>query len=219
MKNESGLIEYIEAAIRDNWDRVALTDFNGASFQYRDVARKIAKLHLLFKHANVRPGDKVAICGKNSAHWAMTLLASLTYGATAVPILHDFTPATVHHLVNHSDAKLLFVDASTWDSLDHEQMPNVKGVLLISDYSLLQSRSERLTHARQHLNEFFGREFPERFTSADVNYYRETPEEIALINYTSGSTGFSKGVMLPYRSLQSNVKFAIEHLWYSYPLL
>lgn len=217
MQNYTGLNEYIEAAIKDNWDRVALADFNGPSFQYRDVARKIAKLHLLFKNANVKPGDKVAICGRNSAHWAMTALACLAYGATAVPILHDFTPATVHHLVNHSGAKLLFVDSSTWDSLDHEQMPNVKGVLLISDYSLLQSRSERLTHARQHLNEFFGREFPERFTPNDVHYYRAKPEEIALLNYTSGSTGFSKGVMLPYRSLWSNVQFAIDHLTWLLP--
>lgn len=217
MKQEKSLNLYIENSIKENWERIALTDFNGASFQYRDVARKIAKLHILFKYANVKPGDKIAICGRNSAQWAVTLLACLTYGAIAVPILHDFTPATIHHLVNHSDAKLLFVDTSTWENIDHESIPNVRGVVLISDFSLLQSRSEHLTKARQHLNEYFGKEYPERFTPADVKYYREKPDEIALINYTSGSTGFSKGVMLPYRSLWSNIQFSIDHLTWLLP--
>ncbi len=211
--------EYIEKSIRENWERLAMSDLGagGVSFQYRDVARKIAKLHLLFKYAHVEKGDKIALCGRNSSQWSVALLACLTYGATAVPILHDFTAETVHHLVNHSDAKLLFTDSTTWQRLDHTNMPHIKGVLLLSDYSLLESRSERLTNARLHLNEYFGKEYPERFTPADVTYFKPDDEDIALINYTSGSTGFSKGVMLPYRSLWSNIQFTVDHLKFLHP--
>ncbi len=213
------LNKYIETSIKENWERLALSDFGngGVSFQYRDVARKIAKLHLLFKHAGVKQGDKIALCGKNSAQWAVTLLSCLTYGATAVPILHDFTAETIHHLVNHCDAKLLFTDSYTWEILDHSNMPGVRGIILISDFSLLESRSRQLSDARKHLNEYFGREYPERFTPDDVQYYNPDPEDIALINYTSGSTGFSKGVMLPYRSLWSNLRFAFDHLHFLNP--
>lgn len=217
MKQENSLNKYIENSVKDNWERLALSDFNGVSLQYRDVARKIAKLHLLFKHARLHPGDKVAICGRNSAHWSVTLLSCLTYGAVAVPILNDFKSDTIHHLVNHSEAKLLFTDSSTWENLDHEAIPKIKGVLLISDYSLLLSRSEALTKARQHLNEYFGREYPERFTPKDITYYEASPDDVALINYTSGSTGFSKGVMLPYKSLWSNIQYTVDHLDYMHP--
>lgn len=173
------LNKYIETSIKENWERLALSDFGngGVSFQYRDVARKIAKLHLLFKHAGVKQGDKIALCGKNSAQWAVTLLSCLTYGATAVPILHDFTAETIHHLVNHCDAKLLFTDSYTWEILDHSNMPGVRGIILISDFSLLESRSRQLSDARKHLNEYFGREYPERFTPDDVQYYNPDPED------------------------------------------
>lgn len=210
---------YIQKSIKENWELLALSDYGtgGVSFQYRDVARKIAKLHLLFKHAGVEKGDKIAICGRNSAQWAVTLLACLTYGATAVPILHDFTAETIHHLVNHCDAKILFTDSYTWESLDHDNMPRLRGIVLISDFSLLASRSSQLTDARRHLNEYFGKEFPERFTPDDIRYAEPAPDDIALINYTSGSTGFSKGVMLPYRSLWSNIHFSFDHLKFLSP--
>ncbi len=219
MDKYNSINNYIEQSIKDNWERLAFTDLStsGMSFQYRDVARKIAKLHLLFKHARIERGDKIALCGRNCAQWSVTFLACITYGATAVPILPDFTAETIHHLVNHSNAKLLFTDAATWDSLDNHNMPQVLGVVLLSDFSLLESNCERLITARRHLNEYFGKEYPERFTPDNIHYYVPDPEEIALINYTSGSTGFSKGVMLPYRSLWSNIKFTIDHLNFLLP--
>ena len=217
MQTYKELIPYISQSLRDNWERLALTDFNGQSFQYRDVARKIAKLHLLFEHAGLKRGDKIALCGKNSAQWAIAALASITYGTVAVPILHDFKPDNIHHLVCHSEARLFFVDASTWENLDHEHMPALEGAILINDYSLLFSRNKRLTAARENLNRIFGERYPERFTPDDVVYAPENADNLALINYTSGSTGFSKGVMLSYGSLWSNVQYTIDGLDFLLP--
>ncbi len=214
---DCSLVKYIEESVRNNWDRMALTDFNGSSFQYRDVARKVAKLHLLYEHTGVKPGDKIAICGRNSAQWAIAFIATITYGAVAVPVLHEFKADNIHHLVNHSEAKLFFTDASIWENLNPDSMPAIDGALLISDYSMLLSRSESLTSARAHLNEYFGKKYPERFLPEDVAYYKENPDELALINYTSGSTGFSKGVMLTYRNLWSNVQYTIDWLKFMNP--
>lgn len=212
MKPQDNLISYIQQTLRDNWDVLALTDFKGASFQYRDVARKIAKLHLLFEHAGLKPGDRIALCGKNSAHWAIAALASLTYGVVAVPILHDFKPENIHHLVCHSEARLFFVDSGTWENLDHANMPQLEGAVLLNDYSLLFSRNKQLTKARENLNKFFGEKYPERFTPQDVVYEPQNADNLAVINYTSGSTGFSKGVMLSYGSLWSNIQYSIDGL-------
>ena len=199
-------------SIKKNWEELALTDFNGVSLQYRDIARKVAKLHILFEHSGIEKGDKIAVCGKNSTQLSIAIIASLTYGAVAVPILHEFKPDNIHHLVNHSESKLLFTDSSIWENLDIANMSELIGVVQISDYSLFSSRSEKLTEARRTLNELFGKKYPERFTKDDVKYYEPEAEELALINYTSGSTGFSKGVMLPHRALWSNVKFCMENL-------
>lgn len=212
MKNYDTLIEYLQATLRDNWERPALTDFHGASYLYKDVARKIAKLHLLFEKAGLKKGDKIALCGKNSSQWAIAALASLTYGTVAVPILHDFKPDTVHHLVNHSDARLFFVDSHTWENLDHADMGKLEGAILVNDYSLLFSRNKKLTEARDNLNRLFGEKYPERFRPDDVVYTPEDKDDLALINYTSGSTGFSKGVMLTYGNLWSNVQYCIDGL-------
>lgn len=217
MEKYDHLNEYIRDAIRDNWEELALTDFHGVSFQYRDVARKIEKLHILFKHIGIEPGDKVALCGRNSAQWAIAALACLTYGAVAVPILHDFKSDNIHHLVTHSEAKLFFVDEAIWENLDPDSMPMLTGALLIADYSLLFSRDRRLTEARAHLNELFGQRWPDRFTAADVDYPVFTHDTLALINYTSGSTGFSKGVMLTYGNLWSNIRYAIDDLTFLKP--
>ncbi len=206
------IIKYIETSIRENWEELALTDFNGVSFQYRTIARKIAKLHIVYETVGLQKGDKIAICGRNSAQWAIAFLASLTYGAVPVPILHDFKPDTIHHLVNHSDAKLLFTDNSIWENLNPDTMENLLGSIHISDYGLLFYRSDKLKYARLHLNELFGKKYPERFTPDDVIYAEAEPDSLALINYTSGSTGFSKGVMIPYRAITSNITYAIEHL-------
>lgn len=217
MKNQDTLTGYIEQSLRNNWDRPALSDYHGMTLTYKDVARKIAKLHLAFKHAGLSKGDKIALCGRNSAQWAVAALASITYGTITVPILHDFKPDTIHHLVTHCDARLLFTDASTWENLDHENMPHIKGVVNIADYSLLFSRDKAFTQAREHLNRLFGDKYPERFTPDDVVYERFNQDDIALINYTSGSMGFSKGVMLSYGSLWSNVQYSIDGLDFLVP--
>ncbi len=211
------LNDYIQYAVREYWNTDALTDFHGNTFLYRDVARKIAKLHLLFESISLQPGDKVAICGKNSSQWAVAFLASLTYGAVSVPILHEFKPDNIHHLVDHSDSVLFFTDDSIWENLDPELMPKLKGTIRLSDFSLLHASHGGLIDAREHLNELFGKKYPSRFTPADVMYYQGTDEQMALINYTSGSTGFSKGVMLTYGNLRSNVRYSIDGLKFLLP--
>ena len=199
----------IEKSIIDNWNRDALTDFKGATLQYHDVARKIEKLHIMFENSGVQQGDKIALCGRNSACWAVAFLATLTYGAVAVPILHEFTAEQIHNIVNHSGAKLLFVGDVVATVIDATKMPDLEGIIYIPDYSLVVSRTEKLTYAREHLNEMFGKKFPKYFRQEHVHYRRETSgEEMARINYTSGTTGFSKGVMIPYRAMWSNCDFA-----------
>lgn len=206
------LLGLLQTTIRDNWERPALTDFHGASFQYRDVARKIAKLHILFEHAGIKRGDKIALCGRNCSQWAIAFVAIISYGAVAVPILHDFKPDNIHHLVTHSEARLLFIDNQIWENLDPDLMKELEGVLLINDFSLLLSRSEKLTEARLNLNRFFGDRYPERFTPADLTFPELDPDSLAAINYTSGSTGFSKGVMVTYHNLWSNIRFCLDHI-------
>jgi long-chain acyl-CoA synthetase len=217
MQTQKSINQFIQDSIRKNWEHLALTDFHGQSFQYRDVARKIAKLHIAFEAGGLQRGDKVAFCGRNSAQWAIAVIATLTYGAVAVPILHEFKPDTIHHLVNHSDAKILFADAQTWENLDPDAMGELAAAFLISDYSLLMSRNQRVTEARQHLNEMFGQRYPERFTPEDVVYHDVQPDDLMLINYTSGSTGFSKGVMLTCRNLTSNLQYCVDHLHFLNP--
>ena len=200
----------IEKSIIDNSDKDALTDFKGATLQYHDVARKIEKLHIMFESSGVVKGDKIALCGRNSASWAVAFLATLTYGAVAVPILHEFTADQIHNIVNHSEAKLLFVGDYVATIIDQTKMPNLEGIIYIPDYSLVISRTDKLTYAREHLNEMFGKKYPKYFRKEHVHYHREeSSEELALINYTSGTTGFSKGVMIPYRALWSNYDFAM----------
>lgn len=211
------LIQYIQDSIRNNWENLALTDFNGVSYQYRDIARKVAKLHLLYEHAGIKRGDKIALCGKNSSQWAVAFLATMTYGAVAVPILHEFKPDNIHHLVSHCDARLFFTDDAIWENLDPASMTKLEGVVNLSDFSLLMSRNTRLKEARQRLNELFGKKYPERFTPEDVVYPKEKESDVAVINYTSGSTGYSKGVMLSYESLWSNIRFCIDGVTFLKP--
>lgn len=202
----------LEQSIKKNWDLDALTDYEGKTLQYNDVARKVEKLHILFENAGVEKGDKIALCGRNSAHWAVAFIAVLTYGAVAVPILHEFKPQQVHDIVNHSDARLLFVGDVAWEELSADEMPNLEGIVYIPDYSLCVSRSERLTEARENLNRIFGEKYPKYFRPEHVTYHVAEAEELALINYTSGTTSNSKGVLIPYRALWSNVQFGQEKL-------
>ena len=203
---------YIQRAIVNNWDQDALTDYQGITLQFHDVARKIEKLHILFENSNVKPGDKIALCGRNSAHWAVAFLATVTYGAVAVPIQHEFNDEQIHNIVNHSDSKLLCIGDFAVKIIEPEKMPHLEGIINIPDFSLLISRKEALTYAREHLNLMFGSKYPMAFRREHVDYHVDEAEELALINYTSGTTGFSKGVMIPYRALWSNVEFVMQQL-------
>lgn len=205
METTSSLIQLIEESIRKNWNLDAMTDYKGATLQYKDVARKIEKMHILFEHAGIKKGDKIALCGRNSANWTATFLGVITYGAVAVPILHEFKADNVHNIVNHSEARMLFVGDQVWENFNEAAMPHLEGIIELKNFDLVVSRSQGLTYAREHLNEEFGKRYPCRFRAENVSYRREEPEELAVINYTSGTTGYSKGVMLPYRSIISNV--------------
>ena len=205
MEQTNSFIAKIEESIKKNWNKDALTDYKGLTLQFKDVARKIAKCHIVLKGCGINKGDKVAICGRNSAHWATIFLSIETYGAVVVPILHEFKADNIHNIVNHSNAKLLFVESMVWENLNEEDMPQLEGVILINDFSILISRNKTLTDVLNHLNEMFGKAFPRNFRKEHVKYERENAESLAIINYTSGTTGYSKGVMLPYRSICSNI--------------
>ncbi|MBP5323136.1 MAG: AMP-binding protein [Bacteroidaceae bacterium] len=203
-----GIIQLLETSLRRNWTLDALTDYNSVTLQYKDVARKIEKLHIMFEQMGIERGDKIALCGRNSSNWGVAFLACITYGAVAVPILHEFKSDNIHNIINHSEPKLVFVSDQIWEGMLPDAIPGVMGVVQINDFSILESRDERLDYARAHLNELFGQKYPSKFTPDDIHYQIPDEEDLAIINYTSGSTGFSKGVMLPYRALASNVELA-----------
>ena len=205
--------QYIEDSVIKFWDKDAFTDYKGATLQYHDVARKIEKLHIMFENSGVKRGDKIALCGRNSSHWAVAFLATLTYGAIAVPVQNEFTPEQIHNIVNHSESKLLFVGDVVCTQVNPDMMPALEGIVYLPDFSIVISRSEQLTFAREHLNEIFGHRYPKYFRKEHISYYKEqSPEELAMINYTSGTTGFSKGVMLPYRALWGNLDYVLKCL-------
>ena len=212
MEQEHQFIDYIEQSIIKNWDKDALTDYKGITLQYKDVARKIAKFHIVLESAGIQPGDKIAVCGRNSAHWGVTFLATITYGAVIVPILHEFKADNIHNIVNHSEAKLLFVGDQAWENLNEDAMTLLEGIASLTDFTALVSRNEKLTYAFEHRNAIYGQRYPKNFRPEHICYRKDRPEELAIINYTSGTTGYSKGVMLPYRSIWSNVAYCFEML-------
>ena len=212
MEQEHQFIDYIEQSIIKNWDKDALTDYKGITLQYKDVARKIAKFHIVLESAGIQPGDKIAVCGRNSAHWGVTFLATITYGAVIVPILHEFKADNIHNIVNHSEAKLLFVGDQAWENLNEDAMPLLEGIASLTDFTALVSRNEKLTYAFEHRNAIYGQRYPKNFRPEHICYRKDRPEELAIINYTSSTTGYSKGVMLPYRSIWSNVAYCFEML-------
>ena len=212
MEQEHQFIDYIEQSIIKNWDKDALTDYKGITLQYKDVARKIAKFHIVLESAGIQPGDKIAVCGRNSAHWGVTFLATITYGAVIVPILHEFKADNIHNIVNHSEAKLLFVGDQAWENLNEDAMPLLEGIASLTDFTALVSRNEKLTYAFEHRNAIYGQRYPKNFRPEHICYRKNRPEELAIINCTSGTTGYSKGVMLPYRSIWSNVAYCFEML-------
>ncbi len=204
---------YIEESILKYWDNDAFTDYKGATLQFHDVARKIEKLHILFENCGVKRGDKIALCGRNSSHWAVAFLATLTFGAVAVPVQNEFTPEQIHNIVNHSESKLLFVGDVVKTQINPDEMPDLEGIMYLPDFSIVTARTEQLVFAREHLNEIFGKRYPKYFRKEHIQYYKEqSPEELAMINYTSGTTGFSKGVMLPYRALWGNLDHILKGL-------
>lgn len=198
----------LEKSFKTNWDRPALSNYKGQDLAYRDVARRIAKLHIAFEQCGLQKGDKVAICSRNQANWGVSFMAALTYGAVPVPILHEFKPGNIHYLVNHSEAKVLFVDDVIWENLSEAEMPGLYVVVQMNTFGFLYCKTEEMANVREHLNESFGHKYPNNFGPEDLNYYEDTADELALINYTSGTSGFSKGVMIPYRALFSNIEFA-----------
>ena len=209
---EQSFIAFLEDSIQKNWDLDALTDYKGATLQYKDVARKIEKLHIIFELSGIKKGDKIAVCGRNSSHWGVTFLATITYGAVIVPILHEFKADNIHNIVNHSEAKLLFVGDQAWENLNEDAMPLLEGIASLTDFTALVSRNEKLTYAFEHRNAIYGQRYPKNFRPEHICYRKDRPEELAIINYTSGTTGYSKGVMLPYRSIWSNVAYCFEML-------
>ena len=201
-----------QESFRKNWDRPAISNYQGITLHYRDVARRIEKMHIMFEECGLQKGDKVALCSRNQANWAVAFLSAMTYGAVPVPLLHEFKSSNIHHLVNHSEAKILFVDDVIWEGLSEGEMPDLHAIIQVNTFKLLYARDEKIVAAREHLNELFGRKYPNAFTSGDLNYYEDSEDELAVINYTSGTSGFSKGVMIPYRAILSNMEFASKVL-------
>jgi len=201
----------VQESLQKYWNIDGLSDYGLQTFQYKDVARIIEKLHIIFEASGVKPGDKIAICGRNSARWGIAFFATLTYGAVAVPILHEFHPEQIHDIVNHSEAKLLFVGDQVWPKLNADRMPGLEGIFgnTNEEFKLLVGRTEKVKYARENLNRLFGEKFPMNFRPHDINYYRDSPDELAVLNYTSGTTSNSKGVMIPFRALWSNYDFAV----------
>lgn len=205
---ENSVNQILEKSFKENWDYPALSDYKGITLHYRDVARRIEKLHIVFELCGVKKGDKVSICSKNQANWGVVFLATITYGAVAVPILHEFKPGNIHHIVTHSDSRIMFVGDVIWEQLLESEMLSLEAVIQISDFSILFARDEKVIEIREHLNELFGKKYPKNFRPEHIHYHVDSPEELSMINYTSGTTGFSKGVMIPYRALRSNIDFA-----------
>lgn len=207
---ENRFLEIVENSIKKNWDLAAFSDYKGETYYYKDVARRIEKLHIIFEHAGIKKGEKIALVGRNSSNWAVSFFGALAYGAVVVPILHDFKPDNIHHIVNHSEAKAVLAGGSNWESMNEQAMPDVKLFMLLDDFSIISAEEKKIVAVREQINEYFDKKYPQGFSKEDIKYHLEEPDELAILNYTSGTTSFSKGVMLPYRSIWSNTKYANE---------
>ena len=199
-----------EKSFRENWERAALSNYQGITLTYADVAKRVAQIHICFRECGLQKGDKVALCSRNQANWGVAFLSAMTYGAVPVPILHEFKPENVQYLVNHCDARVLFIDEANWDGINESEIPDVQVVLQMSNFNFILARDEKYVKVRENLSALFRETYPDGFGPDCLDYYQDSPDELALINYTSGTSGFSKGVMLPYRSLVCNVRFAGE---------
>ena len=210
MTIHSSFNKNIEDSLRKHWSLPSMSDYGLQTLLYRDVATEIAKLHVVFERSGIKKGDKIALCSRNMSRWGVAFLATLTYGAVAVPILHEFHPEQVHHIVNHSESKILFVGDLVWKKLDSKEMPNLKGIIQMNDLTLLDAKDKGLKETVENLNRCFGEKYPTSFTPANVTYHSDEEEELAIINYTSGTTSNSKGVMIPYRAIVGNMMCANE---------
>ena len=210
--NTKSLNELFEKSFQKYWDFKALTDFHGETLYYRDLVRRVRMIHIGFEKCGLKKGDKVALCGRNQANWAVAFLATVTYGAVVVPILHEFKPGNIQHLVNHSDARIFFVGEQVWEGLSELEMPNLEAIVGLNDFTILYTPDQEIASIRKNINAIYKKIYPDGMKPEDVRFHKDNPEELALINYTSGTTGFSKGVMLPYRSLLSNILFGWEVL-------
>lgn len=210
--NFTSVNKIFEKSIKENWDRPAISNYQGVTLHYRDLARRIAKLHIMFKECGLEKGDKVALCSRNQANWVVSFLAALTYGAVPVPLMHEFKPSNINHLVNHSEAKILFVDEVVWEGLSEIDMSDLQAVIQVNTFKLLYAANEKISDSREHLNELFGKHYPMEFSPDSISFYEDSADELAIINYTSGTSGFSKGVMIPYRAIRSNIEFAAKVL-------
>lgn len=217
MESNNRFLGLIQESVIKHWELPAFSDYKGTTHYYKDIARRIEKIHIVLENAGIQKGDKVALIGRNSSNWATIFFGVLTYGAVVVPILHEFKPDNIHNIVNHSDAKFMFVGDIVWENLNEALMPELKGIVMINDFSLIKSRVEGLDYVMDHINELFGKKFPRSFRPENISYHIEEPDELAVLNYTSGTTGFAKGVMIPYRSLWSNTQFAADNLPFMKP--
>ena len=206
----------LEEQIKANWNRPALGNYRGELFTFGEVATNIAKLHLLYENCGLKKGDKVALCAKNSARWGVAFFSANTYEAVVVPILADFHPESVNNLVDHSESTVLFTDADIWAKLDITKMPEIKAVVSTADFKLLYAADENIQKASNELDAAFAEKYPNGFTADDVNYPIDNDKELAIINYTSGTTSAPKGVMLRYECISANVEFGQKRLP-SYP--
>lgn len=212
--NENSFLSLIEQSIRNHWEMPSMTDFDGKTYYYKDFAQEIDKLHHIFKAADIKRGDKISICGKNSANWAIGFFATLSYGAVAVSILHEFDRESVQYIVDHSDSVMFLVDKSIYNEINPEAIPNVKSVFSLDNFKLLASEDKNLMDFVTNAESFFADKYKRGFFINDISFRKDKPEELAVINYTSGTTSSPKGVMLPYRSLWSNTVFANVNLPY-----
>ena len=210
--NQNSFLGLIEQSIRNHWEMPVMTDFQGKTLYYKDFACEIDRLHDYFKAAGIQRGDKISICGKNSAKWTISFFATLSYGAVVVSILHEFDKASIQFIVDHSDSKMLFVDNSIWDEVEEKTIPKVETVFSLENFELLKSSSDGLKQFDTNAPSYFEKKYENGFFVNDVAFRTDKPEELAVINYTSGTTNSPKGVMIPYRSLWSNTKFANDNL-------
>ena len=206
-KSLNALLEY---SFKKNWDRPALSNYNQETLYYKDVARKVAQLHIFFEACGIQPGDRIAVCSKNQVNWAVSYLAAMTYGAVVVPILHEFQPTNVAHLVTHCEARILFIGDIIWRNMAEMELPGVEVIVTLSDLKVVRSVNPDAEAVMADLENRMQARYPDGFNAESLDYFPDQPESLALISYTSGTSGFSKGVMIPYRALLSNIQFACE---------